>query len=143
MYSSTAGFAPDGEARTPSYRYHQLICLNTSEHSQPSGISCPISTHSARAPRACRGMHFTGYPVDCLHKVVPQSPQKYEVTMLPESTGLLNCFGVPDSNFRELLSTKRLVLNMLPVTFRQSMQWHIAYRHHEHGQWMRCLSNQL
>ena len=98
------------------------------------------------APRVCEEMHFIlpGIQSIASHKVVPQSPQKYEVTILPDSTGLLDCLGFPDSNFRELLSTKRLVLNMLPVTFRQTMQWHIAFRHEEHGPMdAYCSSNQL
>lgn len=69
---------------------------------------------------------YTGIPVVSRHNVVPQSPQKVDVITWPESAFLLKRFGVPDSSVKALLSTKRLVLNMLPLTFLQSVQWQSA-----------------
>ena len=64
--------------------------------------------------------------------VVPQSPQKFEVMIFPASVTLLYCLGVPDSIFKASLLTKRLMLYTLPLTLRQSSQWHSVYATHQH-----------
>ena len=48
--------------------------------------------------------------MDSLHKVIPQSAQKYDVIVLPASVSLLYCLGLPETSFKESSETKRLVL---------------------------------
>ena len=71
------------------------------------------------APRVCGGNAFylLGIQSICLHKVVPQSPQKYEVTMLPESTGLLNFFGIPRFQLQGIAVDEKVGAEHAPSDF--------------------------
>lgn len=66
------------------------------------------------------------YVDDWLHMVVPQSPQKYRVTVAPLSAFLAKVLGVPLEMVKEAADTTRLVENREPVILRQSVQWQRA-----------------
>lgn len=61
------------------------------------------------------------------HKVDPQSPQKLLVMVLPPSAVFAYCFGLPDVSLKPSSLTAMLVLYVLPVIFRQSVQWQRAW----------------
>lgn len=60
------------------------------------------------------------------NSVLPQSPQKCDVTTLPESPVLAMVLGVPDTTLNPAVGTIRFVLYVEPVILRQSRQWQTA-----------------
>lgn len=60
-------------------------------------------------------------------RVEPQSPQKFDVIVLPLSAVLANCLGVPFVTEKPLPATMMLVEYVEPVILRQSRQWQRAY----------------
>lgn len=67
------------------------------------------------------------------HMVVPQSPQKNDVTVLPLLAVVLNSLGLPLVNTNPSPSTITLVENTEPVVLRQSRQKHRAWAVSDHN----------
>lgn len=118
-----ASFTPDcipsaWTAPSTSFNQDGLHATNCSAF----GFSFSSLLASSRAPAFTT---FTpGISFDSFHRLLPQSPQKWNVDFLV-SGSRYPCLGVPAWSVKCSSGTMAFKLNRLPVVLWQSVQWHI------------------